>query len=127
MFGAPEEIIVNPLIIVHAGAAVLSLLLGLWVMVMRKGTKNHKYLGNMWTQLMMVTAATSFGIGESLSYIHILSFITITTIPLSLLAAHLRMKKVHAFGMIANYIGLWSAAIPAFLTEGRLMNFLFFV
>ena len=112
----------TPLIIVHVNAALIALLLGLFIFTNRTGTRFHRFLGIFWSISMMITAATSFGIGDGFSWIHILSAVTLTTIPIGILCIYNRYTNLHAFFMIGNYVGLWAAAIPAFLTDGRLMN-----
>jgi uncharacterized membrane protein len=47
-------------IAVHLSAALAALLLGGFVLSMRKGTAAHRRLGRAWGALMLATAASSF-------------------------------------------------------------------
>ena len=128
MFGAPETIAFTPIIIFHAAAASVSLLLGGVVLMMKKGTATHKLLGRVWSGLMGFVAISSFWIGTSFSYIHLLSIWVIFSLTIAFVAIRkmggIRGRRIHAASMIGNYIGLWSAAIPAVMTDGRLINLL---
>lgn len=126
MFGAPEAIIINPVIVSHAIAALVSLVLGGVVLAQKKGTRRHKLLGRIWAGLMLYVAITSFWIGEGFSYIHALSIWVIFGMIMAVVSIRVikgkRGRLTHQGFMIGNYIGLWSAAIPAIITEGRLMH-----
>ncbi|MCE2516498.1 MAG: DUF2306 domain-containing protein [Alphaproteobacteria bacterium] len=126
MFGSPDAMVINPVIISHAIAAVFSLGLGAVVLTRKKGTRHHKLLGRIWAGLMLYVAVTSFWIGESFSYIHGLSIWVIFGMIMAVISIRVVKGKrglaSHKAFMIGNYIGLWSAAIPAFVTEGRVMH-----
>ena len=118
----------SPIIIAHAAAASVSLVLGGIVLLMKKGTKKHKLQGRIWSGLMGFVAVSSFWIGTSFSYIHLLSIWVIFSLIVGLIAIRkmggIHGRRIHAASMIGNYIGLWSAAIPAVMTDGRLINLL---
>jgi len=66
-----------PIMFLHLGAAILSLVLGAVVLYRRKGTASHKALGRIWVGLMLVAALSSFWIleirdGAGFSVIHLL-------------------------------------------------------
>ena len=130
MFGAPSEIIINPFIISHLITASLALIIGAIVLLLRKGTKHHKLLGRIWASFMLYTAISSFWIGDRFSWIHALSIWVIIGLTIALFAIKFiqspKGNRIHAGFMIGNYIGLWSAAIPAALTEGRLTHQILF-
>lgn len=130
MFGAPSEIIINPVIISHLITASLALIIGAIVLLLRKGTKHHKLLGRIWAPLMLYTAISSFWIGDKFSWIHALSIWVVVGLTIALFAIKFiqspKGTRIHAGFMIGNYIGLWSAAIPAALTEGRLTHQILF-
>lgn len=130
MFGAPEAIAFTPIVVAHAAAASISLLLGGVVLAMKKGTATHKFYGRIWSGLMGFVAISSFWIGASFSYIHLLSIWVIFSITMAFVAIRvlggIKGRRIHAASMIGNYIGLWSAAIPAVMTNGRLINALLF-
>ncbi|MEO9459352.1 MAG: DUF2306 domain-containing protein [Lentilitoribacter sp.] len=69
----------------HVYAAVLSLLLGIWIMFGTKGTKLHKRVGKVWVIALLITAVSSFWLhGIKLvgpfSPIHLLSILTIYSV-----------------------------------------------
>lgn len=130
MFGAPAEIIINSMIISHLATAILSLIIGSVVLLLIKGTKTHKAFGKIWIGLMLYTAISSFWIGDKFSWIHGISIWVIIGICIALYAIRYMKRpkaiRIHAGFMVGNYIGLWSAAIPAALTEGRLTHQILF-
>ncbi len=93
---------------VHGALALTSLASGTVVMIMPKGTPLHLVLGRTFAIAMLSTAITSFGIETSghLSWIHILSIITMINIPLAIWQRRRGNIKAHALGMIGNYVGL---------------------
>lgn len=130
MFGAPTEITINSIILSHLITATLALIIGTLVLLLKKGTSRHKAMGRIWVGLMLYTAISSFWIGDKLSWIHALSIWVLIGISIALYAIrYIKTPKgirIHAGFMIGNYIGLWSAAIPAVLTEGRLTHQIIF-
>ena len=120
----------DPLILWHTVAALLAIILGIVVLASRKGTRLHRLMGRIWAGLMIFVSLTSFGIGETFGSMHVLSVWVIFGMVMAFIGIrHIegrRGRRIHAAFMIGNYIGLWAAALPAFLTEGRLMHaFLF--
>jgi len=120
----------DPLILWHTVAALLAIILGIVVLASRKGTRRHRLMGRIWAGLMIFVSLTSFGIGETFGSIHVLSVWVLFGMVMAFIGIrHIkgrRGRRIHAAFMIGNYIGLWAAAVPAFLTEGRLMHaFLF--
>jgi uncharacterized membrane protein len=113
-------------VVVHVIAALVCLFLGAVVLTAKKGTRRHKILGRAWAGIMFFIAFTSFWIGDDFSYIHVISVWVIFGLIMAILAIRFiggrRGVKIHRGFMIGNYIGLWAAAIPAFITEGRLMH-----
>ncbi len=130
MFEAPPEILSNSIILTHLATATLSLIIGTAVLMLKKGTILHKALGRTWVGLMLYTAISSFWIGDKFSWIHGISIWVIIGICIALYAIRYMKRpkaiRIHSGFMIGNYIGLWSAAIPAALTEGRLTHQILF-
>ena len=80
------------LIIVHSAAAIIALLVGVVQFSGKKGTTTHRVLGWIWVVSMLVLAISSFWIQEirvwgNFSYIHLLSILTIVSVPQAVLAA----------------------------------------
>lgn len=130
MIDAETALPIDPLILLHTVMALLAIALGLVVLVSRKGTSRHRFMGRIWAGLMVFVSLTSFGIGETFSIIHALSIWVIFGMAMAFIGIrHIKGRRglrIHSAFMIGNYIGLWGAAVPAFLTEGRLMHALVF-
>ena len=74
----------------HVAAAVLGLASGVAVLVLTKGTPKHLAFGRLFAVAMLATAFSSLWITGlwpgRYSPIHILSIVTLTTIPIAVLA-----------------------------------------
>ena len=118
-----------PHIVIHAFAATAALILGAAVLFLRKGTALHRALGSVWVALMMIVAALSFAITGlnpgHFSAIHILSIVTLTTIPYAIWRRRKGDIRAHATAMTANYCGLFIAG-GFTLAPGRIMHAVFF-
>ena len=114
-----------PVTQIHAAAAVLALLSGTLVLGLAKGTRTHLALGRVFVVAILATAISSFwitGLGPGrFSPIHILSIVTLATIPLAILARRRGDIKTHAAGMVLNYAGLAIASAFTF-APGRVMH-----
>ena len=110
---------------IHLALALLALGLGTTVLMLKKGTAQHKTIGMIWSMVMYGTALSSFAVTSLLpghfSPIHILSLITLATLPLAILARRRGDIKGHARIMIANYAGLLIAGLFT-LIPGRLLG-----
>lgn len=69
----------TPVILIHLGAALAALVLGIAVFLRRKGTFAHRVLGRAWVALMLVTAISTYWIRSSgsFSWIHGLSVVAL--------------------------------------------------
>ena len=65
----------SPAILIHLGAALAALFLGIGVFLRRKGGYAHRMLGRTWAGLMLVTAISTYWIrgNGGFSWIHGLS------------------------------------------------------
>lgn len=92
----------------HLAVALLALLIGIVVLVRRKGTASHKALGWFWVVLMLIAVLTSFLIQARgrLSFIHVLSVVVLIVLPLAI--AHIKKGNVraHKISMISLFAGL---------------------
>ena len=113
----------------HAAAAVLSLAVGGGVLFMRKGTTIHKTVGWVWIVLMTITAATSFAIQDlipgSFSPIHLLSILTLVTLPLAVWRRRKGDIVGHARAMQGTFFGLLAAGAFTML-PGRIIGRMLF-
>ena len=116
-------------VVVHASFATAALIIGAAVLFLRKGTSLHKTLGRIWAALMLTLAALSFAITGlnpgHFSAIHILSVVTLVTIPYAIWRRRMGDIRAHAVAMVSNYCGLLIAGAFT-LAPGRVMHAVFF-
>jgi uncharacterized membrane protein len=114
-------------IALHLGAAVASLLLGLTVVFLRKGTPLHKALGRTWAGLMALAAISSFWITRNgtFSWIHLLSAWVLVSLACAIYFIRRGNVSAHRKFMIGTYLGLIGAGAGA-LAPGRTLHFFFF-
>ncbi|MDX2233192.1 MAG: DUF2306 domain-containing protein [Hyphomonadaceae bacterium] len=119
-----------PLLLLHLGAALTALAIGLFLMLRPKGVGLHKALGWMWVVAMAVTAASSFflhGInGDRLSLIHLLSGWTAVMLPMGVVAIRRRDVARHRRVMTGLFMGGLVVAGAFTFLPGRLMWAVFF-
>jgi len=116
----------GPAVQIHIASVVGAFATGTWMMLRPKGTPPHRALGRGFMLLMIVAAASSFGI-QSLnkghfSLLHLLSIFVLLSVPYGWWNARRGNVIAHRSTMIGLYVGgLW---IPGILTllPGRLMN-----
>jgi len=110
---------------IHTATALLALTLGTIVMLMPKGTMQHVLSGRIWAALMLVVAGSSFGITSlfpgHFSPIHILSLITLISVPMAILARRNSNMPLHIGNMIGTYAGLLLAGLFT-LMPGRILG-----
>jgi uncharacterized membrane protein len=107
----------------HLTAALLALTLGLLVIVLPKGTREHRRAGRTWVTIMTVVAIGSFWIrrGGSLSWIHGLSAWTLFSLALGVWAIRNGRVRLHRHAMLGTFAGLTIAGLFA-LSPGRLLG-----
>jgi uncharacterized membrane protein len=112
---------------IHAFAAIAAFILGAVQLTAPKGTIPHRLLGWVWAALMLTVAISSFFIHElrlwgPWSPIHLLSLLTLVTLPLAIFYARRRDVRRHRWVMIGLFAGaLVIAGIFTFL-PGRIMH-----
>jgi len=121
---------VSPVIAIHFAFAVAAFALGLIQLLGAKGTMTHRVLGWTWVAMMMTVAVSSFfirGINPGrFSLIHILSVVTVCTLPLGVYAARRHNVKMHGRTMTSLFVSaLVIAGIFTFF-PGRLVWRMFF-
>ena len=90
----------SPAIQIHAFAAITAFVLGIVQLSAPKGTLPHRTLGWIWAGLMTVVAVSSFWIHElrvmgPWSPIHLLSILTLATLPFAILQARRHRVLAH--------------------------------
>jgi uncharacterized membrane protein len=110
----------------HLAAAIAAVLLGIGILLMRRGTPRHRWFGRLWVTAMAVTAATSFGIREldagHLSWLHALSAYVLTGLVLAVVAIRRGNVTAHRRQMLGLYTGLVIAGVAAVAVPGRVLN-----
>lgn len=118
-----------PLIQIHALAAAVALVSGTGVILLPKGTPAHIGFGRVFVVLMLVVAGSSFWITTihpgHYSWIHLLSVVTLTTIPLAIWRIRNGDRRGHALSMAMNWLGLLIAGAFT-LAPHRILNAVFF-
>lgn len=112
---------------IHAGAAMLSFLLGTLVLLLKKGTRLHKAMGRAWVALMVTVALSSFLITEvrmfgPYSFIHALSVFTLAGLVQAIRAIRRGDVKAHRATMTGLYGGALILAGAFTLVPGRRMH-----
>lgn len=110
---------------IHLWTVIPAIPLGGYVMLARKGTPQHRLLGRLWMALMLVTAFSTLFIRNlndgQFSWIHLLTFLTLTALPRAIFAARQGRIAAHRRHMLVFYSG--SMLIAGFFTllPGRTM------
>lgn len=117
-----------PLVIqLHVAAALGAIVIGAVQLWGVKGTTAHRVLGYSWVLLLLTIAVSSFWIQEirqwhGFSLIHLLSVLTLVSVPLAVLAARRGNIKGHRIAMTNLF---WLALIvTGFFTllPGRILH-----
>lgn len=117
----------SPAIQVHFLAAVFAVGLGGAQLLMRRGTRRHRWAGRAWAALMGVIALSSFFIHEirllgPWSPIHILSIFTLIMLAVGVNAARKGRHRSHGITMACLYIFALLGAGAFTFVPGRLMH-----
>lgn len=121
----------TPAIQIHAGAAIVSFVLGTLVLLLRKGTRLHRAMGRIWVALMVVVALSSFLITEvrmfgPYSLIHVLSVVTLVGLVQAIRAIRRGDVRAHRANMVGLYCGALILAGAFTLAPGRRMHAMLF-
>ena len=121
---------VSPVVAVHLGFALAAFVIGLIQVLGPKGTLPHRILGWTWVAMMMTVAVSSFfihGINpHGFSLIHVLSLLTVCSLPLGVHAARRHQVARHGRIMSGMFVGgLVVAGVFTFF-PGRLIWQMFF-
>ncbi len=116
----PAPLLAAPAIILaHTTLSLLAFATGTTVLVATKGTRFHRAYGWVFVATMLAVAATSFFITGltpgHYSPIHVLSIVTLVTLPLAVWRRRRGDIRAHAIAMSLNYAGLVSAGAFALL------------
>jgi uncharacterized membrane protein len=117
----------EPVIQVHAFAAMGAFVLGIVQLAAPKGTLPHRTIGWIWVTLMALIALSSFFIHEikligPFSPIHLLSIFTLVMLPLAVVRARRHEVQKHRRVMIGIFIGALVIAGAFTFVPGRIMH-----
>lgn len=118
----------------HLYTVVPCIFLGAALIFMKKGTKIHKKLGQLYMILMLITAVITLfmraDVGPQIlnhfGWIHAFSFLTLYTVPTAYIAIQKGQVKKHQRKMILLYFGAIVIAGGFTLTPGRYLYEVFF-
>jgi uncharacterized membrane protein len=117
----------EPIVQVHAFAAMAAFALGVVQLAAPKGTIPHRTIGWIWVALMAAIAASSFWINGirligPFSPIHLLSIFTLAMLPLAVLHARRHRVERHRKAMTGIFIGALVIAGLFTLLPARVMH-----
>lgn len=122
------------LMYIHLATVVPCFFIGTFMLIMKKGTPLHKFLGRIYMVLMLFTACVTLFMPAQVGpqflnhfgWIHSFSFLTIYTVPSSYLAIRKGNVKRHKWGMIQLYFGAILIAGGFTFVPGRYLHDFFF-
>jgi uncharacterized membrane protein len=111
-------------ILIHLSAAISALLLGIVMLVRRKGTLSHKFCGRIWAGLMLTVAISSLWIPSFLhfTWIHLFTLLTLVSLPLGIYRIRRGDVRGHAGAMKGLFIGGLVVAGIFTLVPGRILG-----
>jgi uncharacterized membrane protein len=99
----------NVWLAIHLATVIPAVPLGAIVLLRRKGDQTHRRLGRIWGGMMILAAASSFGLrgmNGGLSWIHGLSVLVLVTVTRGVMQAVRGHIAQHMRSMILVYAGL---------------------
>lgn len=117
----------DPEIRLHAFAALAAFLLGVFQFASVKGATAHRVIGWLWVILMATVALSSLFVNTTctlgpFSWIHILTLVTLITLPRAVLAARRHQVSRHARIMTTLFFGALVIAGGFTFMPGRIMH-----
>ena len=114
----------------HLGSLVPAFVIGSYLLLNRKGTPAHKFLGKIYMGLMLFTAFITLFM-EALvgpkflnhfGLLHLLSLFVLYTVPTAYRAIRVGNIKLHKRKMVGLYVGALLVAGAFTLSPGRLIH-----
>lgn len=118
----------SPWLTIHLLAIVPAVPIGAVMLIRRKGDAVHRILGRVWAALMVVAAISSFGVSAlmgHLSPIHLLSVLTLVSIPRAIVAARRGRVAQHRRIITVLYAALVIAGFFTLLPSRLLGHWLY--
>ncbi|MDT0538842.1 MULTISPECIES: DUF2306 domain-containing protein [Croceitalea] len=118
----------------HLITVVPCVFLGAYVLLAKKGTSVHRFLGKIYMILMLITGLITLFMPALVGpqflghfgWIHLFSFLTIYTVPTAYTAIRKGNVRAHKRKMVLLYIGAILIAGGFTFAPGRYLNELFF-
>lgn len=109
----------------HVGTALFSLITGTWVILVKKGTPNHKFVGYCYFYCMLAMNLSSFRLYGLLGHFgpfHVAAIISLLTLLGGMIPIFFRKKitawqRVHGTFMYYSVVGLYAAFFSEILTR----------
>ena len=122
--------IYQALLYTHLFTVLAAFPIGAWLLLNRKGTKVHRYLGRPYVGLMMITAVASLAMPAALGptlfghfgFIHLFSVSVLFSIPAAVIAIRRGDIAAHRGHMVGVYVGGILIAGTFSFMPGRLMH-----
>ena len=114
----------------HLGSLVPAFVIGTYLLLNRKGTPVHRFLGKIYMGLMLFTAFITLFM-EALvgpkflnhfGLLHLLSLFVLYTVPTAYRAIRVGNSKLHKRKMVGLYVGALLIAGAFTLSPGRLIH-----
>ncbi len=117
----------EPVIQIHAFAAMTAFVLGIVQLAAPKGTLPHRTIGWIWVILLAMIALSSFFIHKikligPFSPIHLLAIFTLVMLPLAVARAHRHEVQKHRKTMLGLFFGALVIAGAFTFVPGRIMH-----
>lgn len=124
----------STLMYLHLVTVVPCFFIGAILIILKKGTSSHKFLGRIYMVLMLITACITLFMEADVGpkflnhfgWIHSFSFLTIYVVPTAYLAIKKGNVKAHKRKMILLYVGAIIIAGGFTFTPGRYLFSVFF-
>ena len=125
------------IIYAHATLALLAVPLGFYILLTKKGTKQHRILGRIWVTFLIIVSLTAIFIQTinpgQYSWIHLLIPFTLVSLIYSIWNIKKykktkieRYKYSHMYSMIGVYVGALLIAGAFTLMPGRFFHHILF-
>ncbi len=112
---------------IHAFVAMAAFVIGVVQLTRTKGDTAHRALGYAWVAMMVVVAASSFGIHQinqwrGFSWIHLISIFVLINVPLAIVHVRRGNVRSHRQAMIGTFVGGLVIAGAFTFLPGRIMH-----
>lgn len=124
----------NTLMYLHLVTIIPCVFLGAYLLMVKKGTQIHKFLGRIYMVLMLITAIITLfmqaqvgpRIFNHFGFLHLFSVLTIYSVPTAYIAIKKGQVNKHKWKMILLYFGAIVIAGAFTFVPGRYLYEVFF-